>query len=602
MSDKQFDKKLIEGINPFPYPHPPDRPPFIIGGDSLLSWFARSYRNTKRQEGGTISYFVVGRPGAGKTYFFNHLEYLFYQPNGKQFDGIYAHISLSDQEFPESSVWKELFGGEKGSKQRLATLIPKDKIDSLPIRKDVKENLLKLFGGNLYFSSSEYREIAKEISNLLPEEAVICIALDNVEEYIDARKKDAQSQSLAKTEKESIAYAVDKLMGSIRNMTDPLRKGMVMLAITDEIWPNVEEELRRIGRTKARRAESAENMILGTLSLPQCLQLVHEYMQHWCTKNGLTLPQDQKDCLYSIESKTVSIYPFTPMAIEFAYEMTDKLPGDISCFCSKCIDILSNKGQVEVIKDKLIIEAMRVTAEARKALGWVPNAQRLINEMGPLIQEQSLLEELGKLKHEIRGDKEIGLTHETIVASLNQFVNLMGVEIRATQSVPSCINERKTILPNPLLEIWSFAETKFAVRYVIGDPRFFIPTARLYGDRVDSQPYEEIMSLINSEEATHGLLITLFKLEDRFKLGHIIMDELRNYGTTIQSLDLSEKLENIMAIARARDDKELLARLVDRLGQNPINLRERLMALSQQKRPEFTPSGKYEGPKYTKGE
>jgi hypothetical protein len=484
----------------------------------------------------------------------------------------------------------------------LATLIPKDKINSLPIRKDVKENLLKLFGGDLHFSNSEYREMAKEISNLLPEEAIICIALDNVEEYIDARKKDAQSQGLAKTEKESIAYAVDKLMGSIRNMTDPLRKGMVMLAITDEIWPNVEEELRRIGRTKARRAESAENMILGTLSLPQCLQLVHEYMQHWCAKNNLTLPNDQKDCLYSIESKTVSIYPFTPMAIEFAYEMTDKLPGDISCFCSKCIDILSNKGQVEIIKDKLIVEAMRVTAEARKSLGWVPNAQRLINEMGPLIQEQSLLEELGKLKQEIRRDKEIGLAHETIVNSLNQFANLMGVEIKAAPSVLSCINERKTILPNPLLEIWSFAETKFAVRYVIGDPKFFIPSARLYGDRIDSQPCEEIMSLINSKEATHGLLITLFKLEDRFKLGYTIMNELQTYGATIQSLDLSEKLESIIAVSKAGDYKELLAHLVDRLGQNPINLRERLMALSQQKRPEFKPSGKYAGPKYTKGE
>jgi len=588
MSQAEFDKRLAEGMNPFPYPHPPEKPPFIIGGDALLSWFDKTYRDAKRQEGGTLSYFIIGRPGAGKTYFLNHLGYLFYEQ--RKYQGIYAHVKLSDLEFPENSIWKELFGGEY-SKERVEYLVQREKIKSANIRRDIKDNLLGLLDGRVSYSNSEFREIAEKTSSLLPEESVICVALDNVEEYIDARRK----------EKDSIAYAVRELMTSIRNMTDPLKKGMVILAITDEVWPNVEKELSEIGRTKARRSESAEDMILGTLSFPESLQLVHEYMKFWSTKNGLTLPSDRNECLCTIGSKPVSIYPFTTMAIEFAHKMTDKLPGDISCFCGKCIDIMSHKDHIEVVKDRLIIEALQATAKARKALGWVPNAQRLISEMGSMIQEESLLAKLEILKQEVSKERELGLEIEAMTDATNQFANLMGVQVLAAPSVPSCINDRRIIAPNPQLKIWSFENSKFAVRYDVGDPHLFIPTVRLYGDRVNSEPYEEIMSLIKSQEATHGLLVFMFKVEDRFKIGNVMMDELKDYGTTIQPLDLTDKIYDIMAVVKAREEKELLARLVDRLGQDPINLKERLKVLSQQKKPEYKPPSKYEGKKLTEG-
>lgn len=602
-----FDSKLIEVDNPFPYPHPPDRPPFIIGGESLLKWFDQSYNNTTRRKG-TIGFFIVGRPGAGKTYFLKHLDFLFYDQRAwkdeEKYNGIYAYATLSNLDFSEDSLWKELFGG-KDSKGRLASLITKKKVNSSQIRVDIRDNLLRLLDGSLNFNTYEFRDMAKAITKLLPDKSAICIALDNVEEYLDARKKHALSLGWAKTEEDSYAYAVDELTGSIRNMTDCLRKGMVILAITDEIWKNVKDAVGR-ARTKGRRFQFTDNeeLVLPTLSLPQCFQLVFKYMQNWGQENDLTLPDDQKECLCTIGSETVSIYPFTPMSIDFAYKMTDKLPGDISCFCASCIDIMRNKRkQVEIVKDKLIIESMHEVSEKYKSLGWGPKANQLIREMGSVIREQSLISKLAELKKKLSDIKaEYGEDRESITSSINRFADLRGIEISTPPNVPDAINESKTVVSHPDLKIWSFAETKFAVRYVLGDPTKFIPTVRMYGDSVNSQPYREIMSLIKSDEATHGLLILLYQSEARRRLGHVIEGELAAYGDTIRTLDLTEKLDEIRAVAEAGETQELLAQLVDHLGNDPIYLRETLEALSRQKRPESKPIEKYNGPKYTTGQ
>ena len=98
MLKNDFNNKLLERQNPFPYPHPPEKPTFVIGGDQYLDWFKKVFLGATKQEG-TSGIFLVGRPGAGKTHLLRHLKYLFSE-NG-DYNGIYTMHTLSDLDIDE---------------------------------------------------------------------------------------------------------------------------------------------------------------------------------------------------------------------------------------------------------------------------------------------------------------------------------------------------------------------------------------------------------------------------------------------------------------------------------------------------------------------
>lgn len=102
-----FDEKLLKSVeNPFRYPHPPRRPPFAVGGEQVVEWFKTRY-NESIGQGSKIS-FIVGVPGAGKSHFLSHLEYLFYDVNNK-IKGIYTIYNASNTEIDEKDIWIKLF-------------------------------------------------------------------------------------------------------------------------------------------------------------------------------------------------------------------------------------------------------------------------------------------------------------------------------------------------------------------------------------------------------------------------------------------------------------------------------------------------------------
>jgi len=583
MINEEFDKKLLESQNPFPYPQSPRRPSFIVGGDQYLKNFRNTYNNVTKQEG-TLGVFIVGMPGAGKTRFLLHLDYLFYEKG--DFKGIYAVHTLSDLDINEEEreIWKRLFLSPDPA-NRLASLIPKEKIELAEVRPDIKVNLLKLIDQDIKpetramhmdsLTTGDIRRVAEHVSNLLPEDSIICFALDNVEEYLRYREESLKSP---------IANSVELLFEKIRNMTSNLRRALVLLALTDDAWAKV--KTAEPARTKARRFKFAEEeQVLGPLTLPDCYRLVQKNMKLWCDKNNVSLPANDKDCLWISSTETVSLYPFTPLAIEMARRVTDGLAGDITCFCSECIAGMRNDGKVEVVKDELIIENLLKTSREWNWLGWAPRARRELEELGPIIKEKMLTRKLQNLVENTREKYKTGIETETIVGAIDRFAEILGVAVSPAPRVPNSYNPNlKAIEPSPILKIWSFQETKVAVRYVIGEAHLHIPSVSLYGKRVSLQDYVDVMSLIDDQKATHGLMILLWAVEDQLRLPIGFARSLREFGNTIMTMDIKDDdLFKIIAVAEAIEDQKDLARFVDRVLK--IDLIESLKVLVQQQRP-----------------
>jgi hypothetical protein len=597
MANEEFNKKLLEGDNPFQYPEPPRRPSFIIGGDTYLKWFKDLYNNRTKQDG-TECVFIVGMPGAGKTHLLRHLEYLFYEK--EVYQGIYAISRLSDLEIDEKEVWKELFLNPDSIK-RLSSLMPKDKISNAEIRSDIKINLLKLIDQSLDIDSlsiEAIRKIAECATNLLPDQSVICIALDNIEEYLSARETEYLVR--AKTTPEEIstkqkasAEAVKMLVEKIRNMTSDLKRAIVLLALTTPAWAEVKKT--EPARTKGRRFKFAEEeQVITELTLSQCFKLVHEYLRQWCVKYGVELPIDN-DCMCIAGSENLSMFPFTPLAIEMAYRVTDQLAGDIVCFCGECINRMRNKGRVEVIKDELTIEnLLRITKEY-PWLGWVDRARALLEEMGPIILEKTLARRLADIERMKIEKYRPGMSVQTIVSSIERFADMIGIVVSPIPPVENSYNpSAKPIQPNDTLKIWSFGETKIAVRYIIGEERKHIPSARMYGGKTKFQDYVDLISLIDAEKASHALLFLIWAVEDYSQLGFGLQRRIRELGPTLDTISLdSDLLYKIIAVAEATEYQKDLAIFADRIY---VHLSEKLALLAQQER--LAPS--YDREKYTR--
>jgi hypothetical protein len=605
MANEEFNKKLLESQNPFPYPQPPDRPSFFVGGEPYLKWFEDTYNNTTKQEG-TSGVFIVGMPGAGKTRFLRYLDYLFYETN--EFKGIYATKTLSDQELDERELWKEVFLSPD-SASRLASLVPKEKISSAEIRPDIKANLLKLIDQSLDMDSPSLtieaiRGMAKHISNLLPDESVMCVALDNIEEYLSAREKEyliraKTTPEETTTKRRATADAVDLLVGKIRTMTSDLRRAIVVLALTDSAWGEV--KATEPARTKGRRFKFAEEeQVLAQLTLGQSYQLVHEYMKLWSTKNGLTLPAEYKECMCSIGTENVSIYPFTPLSIELARKITDQLAGDITCFCSECINRMRSKRQIELVRDEFAFENLSRISKEYTWLGWAPRAKDVLEEMGPIIREKHLVDKLKELAEKVSKRYDAGMGTEAVSNSIDRFADVLGITISTSPTVENSYNPgAKPVKCGPLLKIWSFGDTKIAVRYVIGERASHHPNVRMIGGRASFQDYIDVMSLVDGGKATHGLLVLLWAADSSSLRGSGLHRTLREFGNTITTVDISDEFDKMVAVAEATEEQKDLARFVDKIF---LHLTDRLAALIQQKKPVSPPIAEYKTEKLTRGE
>jgi len=288
------------------------------------------------------------------------------------------------------------------------------------------------------------------------------------------------------------------------------------------------------------------------------------------------------------------------LSIELARKITDQLAGDITCFCSECINRMRSKGRIEVVRDEFAFENLSRISREYTWLGWAPRAKDVLEEMGPIIREKHLVEKLKELTEKVSKKYGPGMEIETVSSSIDRFADVLGVTISTSPPVENSYNPgAKPIKCGPLLKIWSFGDMKVAVRYVIGEKASHNPNLRMIGGRASFQDYIDVMSLIDGGKATHGLLVLLWTAESTSLLGSGLHRTLREFGNTITTADISDEFDKIVAVAEASEEQKDLARYVDKIF---LHLTDRVAALVQQKKPVSAPIAEYKTEKFTRGE
>jgi len=491
-----FNSQLLKEDNPFPFPElrPIEKPRFMVGGDQYIEWFKNTFKNSVKQ--GYVPTYIVGEPSAGKTHLLRHLKYLFYESNS--IDGLYAIYEAFHYEFRERDLWVELLASNDAV-VKFQQIVTESDIAASGLRPDTKEHLLKLKEGSLRsdrLDDGTLHAIGKGLSELLiTRDAGICIAIDNLDEYIRFLS-DKYEVEFGKGQGRT--KALEKLLGTVRSLTTGLPQIVVLLAMTTPVFTGIEKET--VDMTHLRRFVGPPT-ILRELSESQSVELVWLYLKQWSDKHRLVIPTNETDCLVDISGQ-VSIYPFTSDAIKYFYAVTRHMAGDIVAICGQCINDMRNQGQVYVVKDEFIIRALEL---AEKERGGIIQRRDVYNTFRVDILERSLAGNLRSLEQAARAKYIHGIEPERITRSLDEFAALIGIEVSQAKSVKSYSNPAISILPDSTLKVWKYKGKAIATKYILGKRT---TTGQIYTELLGFTEVNDIVSLIEGAEATHGLFIS----------------------------------------------------------------------------------------------
>jgi len=497
-----FNQKLLNSIsNPFKYPHPPHRPPFIVGGESLVEWFKRRFRESIGQ-GPKIS-FVVGVPGAGKSHFLSHLEYLFYEAK-KRIKGIYAIYTARNEKINEKELWTNLYWSSDVL-NTLKQLLSESKIKNANIHPETQRNLIKYLQGTLNLSSMDEKslhEMSRSLSKLLvKEQAGICIAIDNIDEYMRTMEREYQKMY---PREEAVNIVANDLFGTIRNAIEGLDQIVILLACTQDVYDQLMKA--RIDLTYGRRIE-AQQKRLQELSINQSIELVNRYLSWWAENEGIKLPiVDNNECfVLDSQHHKISIYPFTVKSIEYFNKVTRAMPGDIVCLCSQCINNMRMEGKISIVEGVAIYYALE---EAKNLFPQLVLKDDIIKRDKVHYMKEVMSKRLRILINEKNSTES---DPERIIRSIERYSEELGIVKSEIIPVRRYTDDAQFIIPDEHSRIWEYKGKRIFVKYIMAPyPPLGRAQRKTYSRRIDTQDQIEALSYLLDENAkvTHVLFIT----------------------------------------------------------------------------------------------
>lgn len=553
-----FAKRLLNksNDNPFRYPEPPPRPPFIVGGEQIVEWFKQRYQQSIR-EGYNIS-FVVGEPGAGKSHFLSHLEYLFYEGNSLR--GIYVVYGARREEIDEKDILTTLFLNDDVL-ERLRQIIQIENVSNSKIRRDTRQNIIKLLEGELQVDSlrsNALHQMAEGLSELLvKEDAGICIAVDNVDEYfrfISEKYEKEYGKEQAK------AKAITSFFGTLRSVTTGMRQLILLLACTTPVYTEIENA--GADRTHARRIEfQAER--LQELTSTQSLTLVHKYLDWWSLRHDTHLPTiQQEECAFlKPTGEKTSIYPFSKTAIEYFHKVTGKFAGDIVCVCNQCINDMRTEHKISVVKNEVIFHALEKAKKRRPQL--IPKIDILDSER-PRILKKLLKKKLNIIEQQTKHKYQNGINDTTLIDSVERYTDELGITKTEVEPAKEYRDYARIIPISETGRIWEYKDTKIFVKYVLGSQSPLRSKIRRFGydRRIEVRDCAEIISYIEDDKVTHGLFIR--RWADTYSDAAARMSRMGKLQGVIEETDLDATIYKIIgAVEDTSEDKRDLIRYVD---------------------------------------
>jgi len=493
-----FNRKLLTEDNPFPYPAPSskERPRFMIGGYEYVKWFKDLFANSMKQ--GYQPAYVIGVSGAGKTHLLRHLAYKFYEE--RSIRGLYAIYKAFRCEFEERDLWVELFS-DVDVISRLREILPQDRIKTSSKEESLKARLVELCQGSPKADQLDDKTLHRAgtalCDLLVSQNAGICIAIDNVDEYFRYLSDKCDREYGAGTGK---GKALEKLLGTIRSLTAGEPLGIVtLLCLTTDVYRDVKEAPADMTHLRRFLGPPTE---LKDLSRSQCVELVHEYMKTWAEKYGAILPISEPDCVVNASLGQLSIYPFTEEAIGWFYEVTRHNAGDIVCICSECVRDMQARNRVYLVKDEYVIHALELAQKQRPGIIIKPDIYKT--------RRTEILRNLNDMKIKsfesaIRGKYVFGVDEAKLISTVEDFARLMDINSTEVEPVKSYWNPGDRVLPDNTLRIWTYKDRKIAVKYLIGKT---MPAGRgIYTEEAKLQDINAMVSLIEAGQATHGVVL-----------------------------------------------------------------------------------------------
>lgn len=593
----EFNHMLLDvnTENPFSYPEPPPRPPFIIGGEQILQWFKDRFQSSIR--GGYNISFIVGEPGAGKSHFLSHLDYLFYETNTLK--GIYTVYRARHEEVEERDLWTALLLNDNVL-QRLKELIPLNDVQNSRIRLDAKQTILKYLQGNLnidLLDTTTLHIMGESLSELLVKKnAGICLAIDNIDEYfrfiVEKYRKEVETENLEKhqgilgtlrsitstfkteQDKEQVKIrALTKFFGTLRSLTTGLKQIFILLACTTPVYTEIENA--STDRTHARRIEFQAQR-LKELNVSQAKMLVHKYMMWWAERHGTQLPLIREEgCYFRLPDGTeVSTYPFSETAIEYIHKVTGQFAGDIVCVCNQCIEDMRIKQKVYVVKDDAIFNVLE---EARKRRPQLIPRMDVLNAERTRILQKLLENRLETLENQIKMKYLSGIDDETLINVVEKFTDVLGILKESVQPVRDYRDYTRVLSPDAYSKVWIYKDKKIFVKYIFGHCAPVGPQGREFGyDRkIELRDIIEAISQIEDGKVSHALFIK--RWADTYSRATLHMTQMWKFSPVIEEFNIDETIYKI--IAATEDTSEYKEDLIQYAETNYVNLKAKLDSL-----------------------
>jgi len=552
----------------------------MIGGEEYVNWFEGLVANSLKQ--GYQQTFIIGVPGAGKTHLLRHLAYMYYEK--KSIRGLFAIYKARASEFAERDLWVELFS-DLDVITRLREILPQERIKTSGKEESLRLKLLELWQGSLKVDTlddnTSHRLGTALCDLLVSQNASICIAIDNVDEYFRYLSDKCDRDYGAGVGKEK---AVEKLLGIIRSLTADEPLGILaLLCITTDVYRDM--KAAPTDMTHRRRFLEAPTE-LKELSRSQCIELVHEYMKTWAEKYGTALPISEPDCVIETSSGQLSIYPFTEEAISWFYEVTRHAAGDIVCICSECIKDMQAQDKVYLAKEEYVIHALELAQRQRPGIIIKPDIYK--TRRGEILRNLNDMK-LKSFESAIRGKYVYGIDDSKLISSVEEFARLIGISSTEATPVKSYWNPGDQVLPDNTLKIWMHKDRKITVKYLVGKT---MPAGRgIYTEEPKLQDINAVVSLIEAGQATHGVLF-------RYWVGTTPPDRdairmTREFENILEFPSLDETAFKIIgAVDEGGEDKKELAEHVDKYY---LKLTETLDGLVRRSKP--APGGEISKPK-----
>jgi len=583
-SNCDFKNKLLDNIilNPFPYVDPRTswKAPMFIDTGNYLDWFKRMIIRAHTQ-GYCIS-FVVGDPGAGKTHFLCHLNYLYYEEN--KFNGVYSIYSAGEEKITSQVLWRNFFSNIDVV-NRINNLLKIWEVENYKFSKiGMKELLLSYLNDPnkvLSFNSIQLRDLAIGLSELMNLKNLhICIVIDNIDEYF--RWLNNQRKNISITVSiEDISYGVNPneddvntLFSTLRNIATNMQGFLIIVACTQPAYVPMKNV--SVDRTLASRITYQDNL-LGPLSNSQAYELVNMYMNYWQKEYNVELPIFN-ECTVSLQNNSIlNLYPFTMTSIDEMCYVTGGYARDIKTICSEAIDEMRFKKDLWIVKDYYLANAINEAHKKRPQIVPKEKFDRFITRKSEWMKD-TISQKIDDLIKEAQR-KYLIITKNKLSEILDDYIRTLNIEITEEVLPVKNTNNRNYWTNTENLRILNFYTTEnlgisVLVSYIFSDKP---PTILGRSQEITLQNITDAISYIDYEIVSHILFIRHWSNPcspdtRRHK-------RARELDPVIEDLSIDE--HDYRIIASVEGSQEIFSRsdLVEHVDRFYLNLRTQLLQL-----------------------